>query len=84
MILYRNMSNCDKLVKEACTFKLAGNGSADVEKCNKVMGEFRKGADSCKNSSTNCTCWNELVKDVKSVKNCNIGESMLVSTDLIV
>ena len=71
------MSKCDKLIKEACDFKLSGNESTEVEKCNRVMGEFRKGADACKNSSTNCTCWNTLAKDVQAVKDCNIGKSKL-------
>ena len=77
MKVFQNMSKCDGLIKEACNFQLAGYESTEVENCNRVMGEFRKGADACKNSSTNCTCWNTLVKDVAAVKKCNIGKFKL-------
>ena len=76
MRVYQNMTDCDKLIKEACNFKLSSNDSASLEKCNKVMGDFRKGAESCKKKSTTCTCWNKLVNDIKSVKDCNIGENI--------
>ena len=73
MKVFQNMSKCDRLVSEACDIKLSTNESSDVAKCNKVMGEFRENADACIKTPTNCSCWNSLVKDIKSVKDCNIG-----------
>merc|ERR1712013_695814 len=73
MKVFQNMSKCDRLVSEACDIKLSTNESSDVAKCNKVMGEFRENADACIKTPTNCSCWNSLVKDVKSVKDCNIA-----------
>merc|ERR1712128_314064 len=37
------------------------------------MGEYRIAAEACKNQSTNCSCWNTLVKEVPAVKKCNIA-----------
>ena len=73
MKLYQNMSKCDKSIREACNFSLPGNQSSEVDDCNKVMGEYRIAAEACKNQSTNCSCWNTLVKEVPAVKKCNIG-----------
>ena len=71
------MSDCDSLIKDACNFRLSEDDSAAMEKCNKVMGDFRKGADICKKSPTNCTCWNQLEKDIVLVKPCkDIGETL--------
>ena len=38
---------------------------------------FRKDADSCKETATNCTCWSGLVSRIPSVKKCNIGITKL-------
>ena len=73
MKVFQNMSKCDKLITEACNISLSG--SEAVENCSKIMANFRQGAEACKNTSTNCTCWNTLVKDVQAVKDCNIGKS---------
>ena len=71
MKMYQNMTQCDELIKNACNFSLSGEEKTKMEKCFKVMGEFRKETEACKESATNCTCWNELVKDIKDVKACN-------------
>jgi hypothetical protein len=73
MEVFKNMSQCDKLITEACNISLSG--SEAVENCSKIMANFRAGADACKSASTNCSCWNTLVKDVQAVKDCNIGKS---------
>ena len=71
--LYKNMSDCDKLIQEACNFTLPASESAEVGKCNKVMGEFREGTEKCKTTPTNCSCWIAMEKDIQGVKKCNIG-----------
>ena len=73
MKVFQNMSKCDKMIQTACDIKLEGNESSEVSACNKVMGEFRIGAESCKTKPSNCSCWTDLVKDVPSVRKCNIG-----------
>ena len=40
-VMYNNISQCDSLVKTACNFSLPANETAEVEACNKVMGDFR-------------------------------------------
>jgi hypothetical protein len=74
MRVFQNMSKCDTLIKDACNFSLSGNDSSDVSECNAVMGDFRKGADACANSTNNCTCWSNMVKIIPKVKKCNIGK----------
>ena len=73
MKLYKNMSECDKLIQEACDVTLPTSESAEVGKCNKVMGEFREGTETCKKTPTNCSCWIAIEKDIQGVKKCNIG-----------
>jgi len=72
--LYKNMSDCDKLIQEACNFTLPASESAEVGKCNKVMGEFREGTEKCKTTPTNCSCWIAMEKDIQGVKKCNIAK----------
>ena len=40
-IMYNNISQCDALIKTACNFSMPANETAEVEACNKVMGDFR-------------------------------------------
>jgi len=72
--LYKNMSECDKLIQEACDVTLPTSESAEVGKCNKVMGEFREGTETCKKTPTNCSCWIAIEKDIQGVKKCNIAK----------
>ena len=68
---------CDKMIAEACNFSLPTSENTEVNKCNKVMGDFRRDTDACVTSSTNCSCWNNLVNDIQGVKDCNIGRFKL-------
>ena len=40
-VMYNNISQCDNLVKTACNFSMSANETAEVEACNKIMGDFR-------------------------------------------
>ena len=40
-VMYNNISQCDSQVKAACNFSMPANETAEVEACNKVMGDFR-------------------------------------------
>ena len=68
------MSLCDKQIASACNFSLPAGEQTQVDTCNRVMGEFRNATEKCKLTPTKCECWNSLVKNVTSVKKCNIGK----------
>ena len=78
-VMYDNITQCESLVKTACNFSMSESEKSEVETCNNVMGDFRRDADICKESATNCTCWSELAGRVQSVKECNIGNNMRIS-----
>ena len=40
-VMYNNITKCDDLVKTACNFSMEASEKSEVEKCNKVMGDFR-------------------------------------------
>ena len=71
MKMYQNMTQCDKLIQDACKLNVSQKDKTEVEGCFKTMGEFRKQTEVCKTSSTNCTCWNSLIGDVKAVQACS-------------
>ena len=39
---------------------------------------FRTSADKCKETPTNCDCWNKAADDIKKVKDCMIGLKSLL------
>merc|ERR1712106_1185102 len=45
--IFRNMTMCDKMIAEACNFSLPTSENTEVNKCNKVMGDFRRDTDAC-------------------------------------
>ena len=40
-VMYNNISQCESKVKTACNISMPANETAEVETCNKVMGDFR-------------------------------------------
>ena len=74
------MSKCDSSIKEACDIKLKQNESSAVAACSKVMTKFRKAAETCKKSPTNCSCWTDLIKEVALIRKCNIGRLFIIKS----
>ena len=71
MEVYQNMSKCDKMIQQACTFDMSG--SEEVERCWQLMSKFRNDTELCKIGYKNCSCWSDLKAQKKNVSACNIG-----------
>ena len=85
--LYNQMSKCESEIKANCSFTLGNEDISNLSKCKTTMesfkwvnlynshktNHFRNKVKQCKETITDCECWNEAADNIEIVKDCMIG-----------